>query len=116
MLVKTLSSKSPGVALRIGTISAALLFIGAAWFVIAGTGLSSNIWWAVVTGAVGGIVIGLVAEYYTASEPVRKIARAGGTGAATVMIAGLALGMQSVVIPVLTISGIIYVSTELAGL
>ncbi len=116
MLVKSLSSKSPEVALRIGTISAAVLFIGGAWFLIGAAGLSSNIWWAVVSGAVGGIIIGLVTEYYTASEPVRKIARAGETGAATVMIAGLALGMQSVVIPVLTISAIIYASTELAGL
>ncbi|HCS27804.1 MAG TPA: sodium-translocating pyrophosphatase [Spongiibacteraceae bacterium] len=116
MLVKGLSSKSPEVALRIGTISAAVLFIATAWFLIGKMGLSSNIWLAVVTGAVGGIVIGLVTEYYTASEPVRKIARAGETGAATVMIAGLAVGMQSVVVPVLTIGTIIYVSTELAGL
>lgn len=116
VLVKSLSSKSPEVALRIGTISAAVLFIGAAWFLIDRAGLSSNIWLAVLTGAVGGIVIGLVTEYYTASEPVKKIARAGETGAATVMITGLAVGMQSVVVPVLTICAIIYASTELAGL
>lgn len=116
MLVKGLSSKSPEVALRIGTISAAVLFIATAWLLIGQMGLSANIWLAVVTGAVGGIVIGLVTEYYTASEPVKKIARAGETGAATVMIAGLSVGMQSVVVPVLTIGTIIYASTELAGL
>jgi K(+)-stimulated pyrophosphate-energized sodium pump len=47
---------------------------------------------------------------------VRRIAASGETGSATVMITGLAVGMQSVVIPVLTICAIIFVSTELAGL
>jgi Na+/H+-translocating membrane pyrophosphatase len=74
------------------------------------------VWWAVVAGAMGGIIIGLVTEYYTASTPVRKIAEAGETGPATVMITGLAVGMQSVVIPVLTICAIIYASTQLSGL
>ena len=45
-----------------------------------------------------------------------RIAEAGKTGAATVMITGLAVGMQSVVIPLLAICAIIFVSTELAGL
>ncbi len=116
MVVKSLSAKSPEVALRIGTIAAAVLFIGAAYLLIETAGISVNVWFAVLTGAVGGIVIGLVTEYYTASEPIRKIARAGETGAATVMITGLAVGMQSVVVPVLTIGAIIYTSTELAGL
>jgi K(+)-stimulated pyrophosphate-energized sodium pump len=57
-----------------------------------------------------------VTEYYTASSPVRKIAEAGKTGPATVMITGLSVGMQSVVVPVLTICGIIYASTQLSGL
>ena len=79
-------------------------------------GISTNIWWSVLFGAAGGVVIGLITEYYTSSSPVIKIAEAGQTGPATVMITGLAVGMQSVVIPVLTICAIIYVSTALAGL
>jgi K(+)-stimulated pyrophosphate-energized sodium pump len=59
----------------------------------------TGIWWSVVAGAVGGIVIGLVTEYYTGGSPVRRIAKAGETGTATVMIAGLAVGLQSVVDP-----------------
>lgn len=116
LIVKMMSSNKPDVALRAGTMSAALIFIIAAWFVISSSGVSSNVWWSVITGALGGIVIGLVTEYYTASTPVRKIAKSGETGPATVMITGLAVGMQSVVIPVLTICIIIYVSTELSGL
>jgi K(+)-stimulated pyrophosphate-energized sodium pump len=67
-------------------------------------------------GSFGGIIIGLVTEYYTAGKPIRDIAESGKTGAATVMIKGLAIGMQSVVIPVLMICLIIYVSNLFVGL
>lgn len=116
LLVNFMSASKPEVALRAGTISSAVLFIAAAYFVITEVGIDTHVWWAVICGAVGGIIIGLVTEYYTAAAPVRKIAKAGETGAATVMITGLSVGMQSVVIPVLTICAIIYASTELAGL
>ena len=49
--------------------------------------------------AIGGIIIGLVTEYFTSSQPVREIALAGETGPATVIITGLSVGMRSVVIP-----------------
>jgi K(+)-stimulated pyrophosphate-energized sodium pump len=116
IIVKLMSASKPDVALRAGTMSAALIFIVVAHFVIAAAGISNNVWWSVVAGALGGIIIGLVTEYYTASTPIIKIAESGETGAATVMITGLAIGMQSVVIPVLTICAIIYASTELSGL
>lgn len=116
ILVKMMSSSKPEVALRAGTMGSAVIFIVAAYFVIQAIGVDVHVWWSVISGAVGGIIIGLVTEYYTASTPVRKIAKSGETGAATVMITGLAVGMQSVVIPVLTICCIIYVSTQLSGL
>lgn len=116
LLVKMMSSSKPEVALRAGTMSSAVIFIAAAYFVVTYFGISINVWWSVITGAVGGIVIGLVTEYYTAAAPVRKIAKSGETGSATVMITGLSVGMQSVVVPVLTICAIIYASTQLSGL
>lgn len=115
-LVRAASGKSPEVALRIGTIGASVLFIIAAFLVIWLVGVSPAIWGAVLVGAVGGIIIGLVTEYYTAGKPIRHIAQAGETGPATVMITGLAVGMQSVAVPLLTISAIIFVSTHLVGL
>lgn len=116
LLVKVMSSSKPEVALRAGTMGAAVIFIVAAYFVIQAIGVDVHVWWSVISGAVGGIIIGLVTEYYTASTPVKRIAKSGETGPATVMITGLAVGMQSVVIPVLTICCIIYVSTQLSGL
>jgi K(+)-stimulated pyrophosphate-energized sodium pump len=59
------------------------------------------------------MVIGLVTEYYTGGKPVRLIAEGGETGPATVMISGLAVGMESVVVPVLMIAGIIYTTSVL---
>ncbi|MGE0625971.1 MAG: sodium-translocating pyrophosphatase [Pseudomonadales bacterium] len=115
-IVRAMSAQEPAVALRFGTIGSPALFILAAWFVIGNMGLDSAIWWSVLAGSVGGIVIGLVTEFYTSSSPIRRIAQAGETGSATVIITGLAVGMQSVVVPVLAICGIIYVSTHLAGL
>ena len=116
LLVKMMSGQQPAVALRAGTLGAPVAFIAAAYFLITSMGISTAIWWSVLAGAVGGIVIGLVTEYYTSAAPVLRIAKSGETGAATVMITGLAVGMQSVVVPLLTICMIIYVSTDLAGL
>ncbi|HEY9029872.1 MAG TPA: sodium-translocating pyrophosphatase [Kangiella sp.] len=115
MLVKLMSSNKPEVALRVGTIGAAVLFVIAAYFLLQNMEISNNVWLAVLCGAVGGIIIGLVTEYYTSGAPIRHIAKSGETGAATVMISGLAVGMQSVVVPVLTLAAIIFISTELAG-
>ncbi|MET0012647.1 MAG: sodium-translocating pyrophosphatase [Sedimenticola sp.] len=115
-IVRMASEKSPEVALRTGTISASLLFILTSYFVITLVDVNWYIWVAILSGAIGGIIIGLVSEYYTAGNPVLKIARASETGPATVMITGLAFGMQSVVIPLLTICAIIYVSSSLVGL
>jgi len=114
--VKLFSAKSPEVALRIGTMGSSIIFIIAAFVLIKILGASVNVWFAVISGAVGGIIIGLVTEYYTGGAPVRKIAQDGETGPATVMISGLATGMQSVAIPVLTICGIILTASHYAGL
>ena len=114
--VKLFSSKSADVALRFGTIGSAVIFIGGAYFLVQAMGGANGIWVAVLVGAIGGIVVGLVTEYYTGGAPVRKIAKDGETGPATVMISGLATGMQSVAIPALTIAAIIYCANEAAGL
>ena len=114
--VKMFSSKSPDVALRFGTIGSSVIFIAAAYFVIQMAGASTGVWAAVLVGAIGGIIVGLVTEYYTGGAPVRKIAKDGETGPATVMISGLSVGMQSVAIPVLTIAAIIFFANQSAGL
>ena len=115
-LVRHFSAESPEKALRIGTIGATVLFMVASLLVIKGVDVSISVWGAVIAGAVGGIVIGLTTEYFTGGAPVTRIATSGKTGPATVIITGLAVGMQSVAIPVFTICLIIAISSELVGL
>ena len=115
-LVKIAAGRSPATALRIGTSSAAVIFIVAAYFIITRLGIDIGVWVSVLAGAVGGMIIGLITEYYTGGKPVRKIANSGETGTATVMISGLATGMQSVVVPVLSIAAIIFFANHFADL
>lgn len=116
LLVKIAARKSPATALRIGTFSAAVIFIAAAYWVVHALGIDTGVWASVLAGAVGGIIIGLVTEYYTGGAPVRKIANGGDTGPATVIIAGLATGTQSVVVPVLSLAAIIFFANQFADL
>lgn len=113
LIVRFMSAKSPEVALRMGTIGATIIFMGASYLLLAQMGIHMRLWLCVVAGALGGIVIGLVTEYYTGGKPVQKIAKDGETGPATVLISGIATGMESVVIPVITIAAIILISSFL---
>jgi K(+)-stimulated pyrophosphate-energized sodium pump len=103
-------------SLRGGTFAAAISFIILAYYLIISLGVTENAWYAVLSGTIGGIIIGLVTEYYTGGAPVRKIAEQGQTGSATVITTGLSIGLQSVVIPILTLVVIIFLSNHFAGL
>ncbi len=114
-IVKLASAKEPASALRSGTLLAPVIFVVMAYFLIQHMSLPLEVLYCVISGAVGGVLIGLITEYYTGGNPVKKIAESGETGAATVMISGLAVGMQSVVIPIIILATIILVSTSLAS-
>ena len=114
-IVKLASAKEPASALRSGTLLAPVIFVVMAYFLIQRMSLPLEVLYCVISGAVGGVLIGLITEYYTGGNPVKKIAESGETGAATVMISGLAVGMQSVVIPIIILATIILVSTSLAS-
>tara|TARA_B100000949_G_C14286731_1_gene454667 strand:- start:851 stop:2869 length:2019 start_codon:yes stop_codon:yes gene_type:complete len=116
LIVKVFSQKELRTALRSGTVAAALTFIIFSSFVISFLGLNMNLWVAVLSGAIGGIVIGLVTEFYTGGSPVNKIAQQGKTGPATVITTGLAVGLESVVIPIISIVIIIFVADHFASL
>jgi K(+)-stimulated pyrophosphate-energized sodium pump len=77
--------------------------------------VSLGVWGCIALGAAAGMIIGLVTDYYTRGSPVRRIAKSAQTGPATVTIVGLATGMHSVVVPILTLCAAIYFSNNLAG-
>jgi len=116
LLVRRFSGHSPAAALRGGSLGSAFAFVALSYFVASSLGLSPGIWYCVLAGAGGGIVIGLATEHYTGGWPMRQIAKSSQTGVATVMISGLAMGMQSVVVPLVSVSAILLVASHFAGL
>jgi len=111
-----LEDQDPSTALRNCTFVSAGAMLFVAFFVIKVMGLSSGVFIALAVGCFAGIAIGLVTEYYTAGSPVVKIAESSNTGVATVMITGLAVAMESCVIPVIIITIAIYFGSVFAGL
>ena len=129
-VVKTKEGGNPQAALNGGTLGAAVLMVIVSWFIIdwmvpAGIAMKSGvelttakIFFATIAGLLAGLAIGFTTEYYTSESksPARNIAKQGETGAATVIIAGISLGMVSTMLPILYISAAIIISFKLAGL
>lgn len=116
LIVKLASAQDAARALRMGTMGSAALFIAAAYFVTRALGVEVNAWYAVLAGSIGGIIIGLSTEYFTGGKPMRSIAKSALTGVATVIISGIGVGLLSVVIPLLTVAGVIFVANHFAEL
>ncbi|MEM7819317.1 MAG: sodium-translocating pyrophosphatase [Candidatus Aenigmatarchaeota archaeon] len=77
-----------------------------------------NVFYATISGLIAGVLIGLTTEYYTSYKyrPTKEIAESSQTGAATTILRGLSVGMQSTIIPIILISVSILISYYFAGL
>ena len=94
-------------SLSLGTNLSSFLIVLATFGIMYWLQLENWAWisCAVIVGLIVGIVIGQSTEYYTSQsyKPTKKVANAGLTGPATVIISGLGLGMMSTAIPVLAV-------------
>ena len=115
MSIKVFQNISPQAALRYTTFVAAAILIALTYYIVKTLGLPTGVFWSVISGLFCGILIGLLAEYYTSMGPVKKIASQSETGPATVLIAGLAVGMESTALPVLGICLATFIAYKTGG-
>ena len=127
--VKVAEGGDPQKALNRGEfISAAIMLaatygivtwmLPASWVFNGITYSAMGIFWAVIIGLVAGLLIGIVTEFYTGTgtKPVKSIVNQSLTGAATNIIAGLGVGMQTTAIPIIILAAAIIGAYEFAGL
>ena len=127
--VRTKEGGNPQTALNVGVFGAGGLMLVISFFIInnlvpetvtlSGKMVNSlDIFFSTITGLLAGTIIGLLTEYYTseARKPARIISKASETGAATNIIAGIANGMYSTALPVLTIALAIIAAYNFSGL
>ena len=128
-LVRTKEGGNPGIALHTGSIGASILTMVATWFLcqylLPGTYkldevefTGTGVFIATIAGLIGGVLIGIITEIYTAEsrQSARDIARESQTGAATNIIAGLALGMKSTAWPTVVLVAATILAYQYAGL
>jgi len=114
--VQLFGKGDPQSALRWGTYVSAIILLIVAIPLTKSLLNTYNPFWALLSGLIVGIIIGLVSEYYTSGKPIISLAESAQTGAGTVIIRGLALGMKSIIIPVIMIAASIGISWYLNGL
>ncbi|MCM8831116.1 MAG: sodium-translocating pyrophosphatase [Candidatus Omnitrophica bacterium] len=113
------SQKALLVALRKGIFVSAILVAIVSYFLIYFTlgPKSIGVYYSILAGLIAGILIGISTEYFTSSgfSPTRSVAQASLTGPATVMIAGISVGMLSTAIPVIIVAIAIILSFFMSG-
>ena len=104
-------------ALRRGIYASAILLVVFALVIVLSLDMEITWFWAIVTGLAAGLIIGTSTEYYTSYEykPTQQVAETSQTGAATVMISGIATGMISTVITLIAVGLTIIIAFELAS-
>ena len=104
-------------SLRTGTYTAAILAAVLAAPLTYFTIGSWGVYISILSGLLGGCVIGYFTEYYTSDtyKPTQRLAASSETGSATIIIAGLSLGLRSTMISILIVAVAVLVSFYAAG-
>jgi K(+)-stimulated pyrophosphate-energized sodium pump len=106
---------APAAMLRVANYIAIVFLIAMTYFYLAFMGMDQALFISVVLGCVAGIIVGLITEYYTGGTPVIRTAESARSGAATNIIYGLSVGMESTVAPVIILSFIVLLAHYYGG-
>lgn len=106
---------APAITLRVATWTAVLFSLVISWGYMYFMGIEMNLFISSVLGCVAGIIVGLITEYYTGGKPVRDVANACQSGAATNIIYGFSVGMESTVAPTIILSLIVLAAFTYGG-
>ena len=107
---------SPEMLLRLGMLITGALTLGGILLVALLYLNDMRAFWAPASGLLAGLLIGLITDYFTSGPPVDTIAESGQSGAATVIITGLGVGMQSATLPMLILGLSMIVSAKAWGI
>ncbi|MBD3273168.1 sodium-translocating pyrophosphatase [Candidatus Dependentiae bacterium] len=97
------------------TYVAIVFFLAGAFAYMKYFSINLKLFGAVVLGALSGVIIGLITDYYTNGGPVKKLAQTSQSGAGTNLIYGLSVGFESIVMPIISIALIIFFSYTFFG-
>jgi len=115
-ITRMLKNLPPARVLRLALILPPLFVVVAAAGVLPSLGFSMGAVIALAAGAAGGGIVGLVTDYYTSMGPIHKVAQSSVTGPGTNVIRGIAVGLESVAIPLVTLCAVGWISNHYLGL
>ncbi|WP_394841191.1 sodium-translocating pyrophosphatase [Pendulispora brunnea] len=115
-ITRMLKNLPPARVLRLALILPPFLVVAVAAIILPMGGFSAGAVITLAAGAAGGAIVGLVTDYYTSMGPIHKVAQSSLTGPGTNVIRGLAVGLESCAIPLVTLCAVGWISNAQLGL
>ena len=115
LLVNAVIRMEPAALLRNATYVSIAAFMAFAYGYMHYAQLDMTLFVSIALGCLAGLVVGAITEYYTSAKPVRDVAESARSGAATNIIYGLSVGMESTAAPVVILALIVLASFTFGG-
>jgi len=105
----------PAKMLHVSTYVAVIFLLLASFLYLNFMDMDFELFISVVLGCASGLVVGLITDYYTGGPPIIRLAESSKSGAATNLIYGLSLGMESAVAPMIVLASIVLMAFRYGG-
>ncbi|MFI5333483.1 MAG: sodium-translocating pyrophosphatase, partial [Candidatus Babeliales bacterium] len=115
-LASNLVLKAEPIKMLLNATNIALgIFLAATYAYMYVTEIPLNLFVAVALGCFSGFVVGKITEYYTGGAPIKRLAASSRSGAATNLIYGLSVGMESTIAPVIILAFVVLLAFTFGG-